>query len=113
LNRRRQTLNIQSTILNLFWKEQTMKNILLVTLLAISLAVAGCSGMSDTTKRTGGGAAIGAAAGGVVGAIAGNTPMGLAVGAAAGATGGYLYDRHEKSKEKAYTEGYEAGKKGK
>ena len=29
----------------------------------------------------------------------------------AGAAGGYLYDRHEKSKEKAYEEGYEAGKK--
>jgi hypothetical protein len=40
----------------------------------------------------------------VVGAIAGDTPLGLAVGAAAGAAGGYLYDRHEKSKEKAYEE---------
>jgi hypothetical protein len=33
------------------------------------------------------------------------------VGAAAGAAGGYLYDRHEKSKENAYEEGYKEGQK--
>jgi uncharacterized membrane protein len=77
----------------------------------IALVIGGCSGMSDTTKRTGGGAAIGAAAGGIAGAIGGNTPLGLAVGAAAGAAGGYLYDRHEKSKENAYEEGYKEGQK--
>jgi uncharacterized membrane protein len=82
-----------------------MKKLLIVTILVISLAIGGCSGMSDTTKRTGTGAAIGTAAGGIVGAIAGDTPMELAIGAAAGAAGGYLYDRHEKSKEKAYKEG--------
>ena len=70
-----------------------MKKLSIVIILVISLALAGCSGMSDTTKRTGGGAAIGAAAGGIAGAIGGNTPLGLAVGAAAGAAGGYLYDR--------------------
>jgi uncharacterized membrane protein len=106
-------INVQSKIFNLVWKEQTMKKILIVMLLAISLAVAGCAGMSDTEQRTLSGAAIGTAAGGVIGAIAGDTPMGLAIGAAAGAAGGYLYDRHEKSKEKAYKEGYEAGKKSK
>jgi uncharacterized protein YcfJ len=69
--------------------------------------------MSDTEQRTLSGAAIGTAAGGVVDAIAGDTPMGLAIGAAAGAAGGYLYDRHEKSKENAYKESYKAGKKSK
>jgi uncharacterized membrane protein len=90
-----------------------MKKILMAMLLVISLAVAGCAGMSDTEQRTLSGAAVGTAAGGIIGAVAGNTPMGLAVGAVAGTAGGYLYDRHEKSKEKAYRDGYEAGKKGK
>ena len=88
-----------------------MKKLSLIVVLIISLALGGCAGMSDTQQRTLSGAAIGTAAGGVVGAIAGNTGLGLAVGAAAGAGSGYLYDRHEKSKERAYKEGYEAGKK--
>ena len=48
-----------------------MKKLLIVTILAVSLVIGGCSGMSDTTKRTGGGAAIGAAAGCVVVGIVG------------------------------------------
>jgi hypothetical protein len=106
-------INIQSTILNHLWKEQIMKKLMIVTILIISLGlvIGGCASMSDTEKRTLGGAGIGAAAGGVIGAIAGDTPMGLAIGAAAGAAGGYLYDRHEKSKEKAYQEGYKEGEK--
>ena len=82
-----------------------MKKLSLIVILIISLALGGCAGMSDTEQRTLSGAAIGTAAGGVVGAVAGNTGLGLAVGAAAGAAGGYLYDNHEKSKEKAYEEG--------
>jgi uncharacterized membrane protein len=88
-----------------------MKKYSIIILLVISLALGGCAGMSDTEQRTLSGAAIGTAAGGVVGAVAGNTGLGMAVGAAAGAGSGYLYDRHEKSKENAYNEGYEAGKK--
>ena len=86
-----------------------MKKLSIVTILVIGLALGGCAGMSDTEQRTLSGAAIGTAAGGVVGAIAGNTGLGMAVGAAAGAGSGYLYDRHEKSKEAAYEEGYKAG----
>ena len=90
-----------------------MKKLIFIMILTISLGlvIGGCA--SDTGKRVGGGAAIGAAAGGIIGAAAGDTPMGLAIGAAAGAAGGYLYDRHEKSKDEAYQEGYEAGKKSK
>jgi hypothetical protein len=33
------------------------------------------------------------------------------VSAAAGSVGGFLYGKHEKSKKKAYNEGYEAGQK--
>ena len=77
-----------------------MKNLSIVTILVITLALAGCSGMSDTEQRTLSGAAIGAGAGTVVGAVAGNTAVGAVVGTAVGAGGGYLYDRHQKSREK-------------
>jgi hypothetical protein len=76
-----------------------MKNLLIVTILVISLGLGGCSGMSDTEQRTLSGAAIGAGAGAVVGAIAGNTAVGALVGTAVGAGGGYLYDQHKKSQE--------------
>ena len=77
-----------------------MKNLLIVTILVIGLALGGCSGMSDTEQRTLSGGAIGAGAGAVVGAAAGNAGLGAVVGAGAGVAGGYLYDQHEKSKEK-------------
>jgi len=78
-----------------------MKRITIATILTISLALGGCSSMSDTEKRTMGGAAIGAGAGAAVGAVAGNTAVGAIVGTAAGTAGGYLYDQHKKSEEKA------------
>ena len=92
-----------------------MKKVSLIVILAISLALGGCAGMSDTEQRTLSGGAIGTAAGGVVGAIAGYTGLGLAVGAITGSAAGYLYDHHEKAKkeahDQAYEQGYAAGKK--
>ena len=88
-----------------------MKQIILVLILAVSLGLAGCSGMSDTQQRTLSGGAIGASAGAIIGAVSGNTGMGLAIGAATGAAGGYLYDQNQKSKDAAYQSGYNAGKK--
>lgn len=87
-----------------------MKKIFLVMFLVVGIGLSGCSGMSDTQQRTLSGGAIGASAGTIIGAIAGNTGMGLAIGAAAGVAGGYIYDKHEKSKEDAYRKGYDAGK---
>ena len=71
-----------------------MKKLSIVFILVISMALGGCSGMSDTEQRTLSGGAIGTAAGGIVGAIAGHTGIGLAVVAATGLAGGYLYDHH-------------------
>ena len=88
-----------------------MKKITVVFLLVISLALGGCAGMSDTQQRTLSGAAIGAAAGTAVGAISGSAGWGAAIGTAAGAAGGYIYDKHEKSKEEAYKKGYEDAQK--
>ena len=76
-----------------------MKKITITFILVIGLALGGCSGMSDTEKRTLGGGAIGAGAGAAVGAAAGNTGLGAVVGAGAGVAGGYIYDQHQKSKE--------------
>lgn len=83
---------------------------IIALLTAVLFLAAGCAGLSDTQQRTGTGAAAGAAAGAAVGSLTGSWGWGAAIGAAAGATGGYLYDQHVKSKDKAYKEGYEAGK---
>jgi uncharacterized protein YcfJ len=77
-----------------------MKRITIATILTISLALGGCSGMSDTEQRTLSGAAIGAGAGAAIGAVSGNTGLGAVVGTAAGAAGGYIYDQHKKTDEK-------------
>ena len=76
-----------------------MKKITIVVVLVVGLALGGCSNMSDTQKRTGGGAVIGAGAGTAIGAASGSAGWGAAIGTAAGATSGYLYDRYKKSKE--------------
>lgn len=84
------------------------------TLVAVPLAailLMGCSGMSNTEQKMLSGGAIGAAAGAGITAIAGGNPIWGAVGGAAvGAIGGYAYDAYEKSKQKEYNQGYQAGK---
>ena len=65
---------------------------IIVTLLA--LPVGGCT-MSDTQKRTGGGAAIGA----LGGAVLGTSRQSAAIGAAVGAAGGYMVDQHKKRED--------------
>jgi hypothetical protein len=82
----------------------------LVVILAFCLGFSGCAGMSDTQQRTLSGAAIGAAAGTAIGAMSGNAGWGAAIGTAAGAGAGLIVDHHEKSKENAYRQGYEAGR---
>ena len=75
-----------------------MRNILLASVLVVSLAFGGCSGMSTTQQRTLSGGAIGAAGGAALGAIGGNAALGAAAGGAAGLVGGYLYDKSKQSK---------------
>lgn len=79
---------------------------------AAAIALTGCSGMSDTQQRTLSGGAIGAAGGAAIVAIAGGNPIwGALGGAVVGAAGGYVYDQYEKSKQREYNSGYQAGKK--
>ena len=72
----------------------------LAMVLSISLILSACANMSDTEKRTLGGAGIGAVSGALIGELATGQPLhGAAIGAAAGAAGGWLYDRHQRSEE--------------
>lgn len=87
-----------------------MKITALLTMLIF--LVAGCAGLSDTQQRTGTGAVAGAAAGAAIGSFYGSAGAGAAIGAAVGGAGGYVYDQHIKSKDKAYKDGYQAGKQG-
>jgi uncharacterized membrane protein len=69
---------------------------LLAAVLLSSLAA--CASMSDTEKRTLGGAGIGAASGALIGELATGQPLhGAVIGTAVGAAGGWLYDRHQRN----------------
>lgn len=82
-------------------------------LIALAVAVAGCSNMSATEQRALSGTAIGAGTGAAIGAIAGNTGLGLVVGAGAGLAGGFIYDSVKKNEAASYNRGYNAGQSGK
>ena len=82
-----------------------------VGILAATLFLGGCANMSATEQRVVTGGAMGAAGGALIGAMAGNAGMGAAIGGLTGAAGGYVYDRHEKSKQAAYEQGVRDGKK--
>jgi uncharacterized membrane protein len=66
--------------------------------LAATLLLAGCAGMSDTQRRTTTGAGVGAAGGALIGSFSGNAGTGALIGAGVGALGGYVYDQDQKSK---------------
>ena len=88
-----------------------MKAMKIIALLVAAIfLVTGCAGLSDTQQRTGTGAAAGAAVGAAVGSLYGSAGWGAAIGAAAGGAGGYIYDQTVKNKDKAYKDGYQAGK---
>jgi osmotically inducible lipoprotein OsmB len=83
---------------------------LLVALIVVAIGImGGCAGMTETQQRTITGGAGGAAGGAIIGAIAGNAGLGAAIGGAAGLAGGYLYGRHEDSKQAAYQQGLADG----
>jgi osmotically inducible lipoprotein OsmB len=88
-----------------------MKKLAICLILMMSLAFLGCAGMTDTQQRTLSGSAMGAVSGTAIGAMSGHAGWGAVIGAAAGAGGGYIFHKNEKSKEAAYQQGYEEGKK--
>jgi osmotically inducible lipoprotein OsmB len=86
-----------------------MRQLLGVVIVVALVAVGGCAGMSETQQRTLTGGAAGTAGGALIGAMAGNAGMGAAIGAGAGLAGGYLYGKHEESKQAAYQQGIADG----
>lgn len=81
-------------------------------LLAGALALSACADLSPTTQRVGTGAVGGAAGGALIGAMAGNAGLGAAIGAGAGALGGLAWDQHVQSRDRAFQQGYAAGRTG-
>jgi hypothetical protein len=82
---------------------------LLAGLVASTIVIGGCAGMSETEQRTLTGGAGGAAAGAVIGALAGNAGLGAAIGGGAGMAGGFLVGRHNEATNAAYQRGVAAG----
>jgi osmotically inducible lipoprotein OsmB len=76
-----------------------MKKIL-IFVVAATLVVSSCAGMSTTEQRVLSGGAIGASGGALIGWAAGNPAIGAAVGGGAGALGGLIYDQFEKSRSR-------------
>ncbi len=70
---------------------------MLILVIAVTVLLGACSGMSYTEQRTLSGGAIGAGSGALIGWAAGNPAAGAAIGGGAGLLGGFLYDRYEKS----------------
>ena len=87
-----------------------MKKLLLLAALAGSLAA--CADMTPTQQRALTGTAAGAGVGAVFGAIGGNAGLGAAAGAGAGLVGGLLVDRSRQAQDRAFQEGYAAGRRG-
>jgi osmotically inducible lipoprotein OsmB len=76
-----------------------MRRLILAVIVVAMVSLSGCAGMSQTQQRTITGGAAGAGGGALIGAIAGNAGLGAAVGGGAGLLGGYLYGKHEESKQ--------------
>lgn len=88
----------------------TSRSFAMTLALAAVLSLSSCAGMTDTQQRAATGTAGGAVGGAIIGAIAGDAGMGAAIGAGVGLLGGLIVDKNEKSKERAYQEGVEAGR---
>jgi osmotically inducible lipoprotein OsmB len=85
-----------------------MKKFFLPAALAISLIA--CADMNPTQQRALTGTAAGAGAGAIIGAIGGNAALGAGIGAGAGLLGGLLVDQSRRSQDRAFQQGYAAGR---
>ncbi|WP_225781887.1 OmpA family protein [Xenophilus sp. Marseille-Q4582] len=76
---------------------------LVLSTVAIAVALTGCAGMSDTQRNTGIGAGVGALGGAAIGAATGNSrsaAAGAAIGAGVGALGGYLWSQRMEAQKR-------------
>ena len=81
-----------------------MNNKLTILIVVITLALGGCSGISErqqnTAQGTVVGAGVGAAIGSVIGAIAGDPGLGASIGAGVGAMGGFAWSNNMEHQKK-------------
>lgn len=80
-----------------------MQSKLVLSTVAIAIALTGCAGMSDTQRNTGIGAGAGALGGAAIGAATGNSrtaAAGAAIGAGVGALGGYLWSQRMEAQKR-------------
>jgi len=75
-----------------------MRKTAVMTVILATVVLAGCGG--TTASRTATGAAAGAATGAAIGSASADAGKGALIGAGVGALGGYMYDQHEKEKER-------------
>ena len=75
---------------------QTLTKVLAASILAASLAMAGCTETQQTTMK---GGMIGAVGGVAMGAIGGNAALGMTVGRVAGMGAGYIYSKNKEASE--------------
>jgi hypothetical protein len=87
-----------------------MRRFLLVA--ALTLPAAACADLNPTQQRALTGTVGGAGIGAVAGAIGGNAGLGAAVGAGAGLLGGLIWDQHRRAEDRAFQQGYSAGRQG-
>jgi Glycine-zipper domain len=86
-----------------------MKKLLVVA--ALTLPVIACADMTPTQQRALTGTAAGAGVGAIIGAIGGNAGLGAGIGAGAGLAGGLLVDQSRRSQDRAFQQGYAAGRR--
>ena len=80
-----------------------MQSKLVLSTVAIAIALTGCAGMTDTQRNTGIGAGAGALGGAAIGAATGNSrtaATGAAIGAGVGALGGYLWSQRMEAQKR-------------
>ncbi len=77
---------------------------------ALALPIVACADMTPTQQRALTGVAAGAGVGAVFGAIGGNAGLGAAAGAGAGLAGGLLFDQSRRAQDRAFHQGYAAGR---
>ena len=84
----------------------------LLLLATVALPVVACADMNPTQQRALTGTAIGAGGGAIIGAIGGNAGLGAGIGAGAGLLGGLLVDQSRQAQDRAFQQGFAAGRQG-
>ena len=78
---------------------------------ALALSIGACADMTPTQQRALSGTAIGAGGGAIIGAIGGNAGLGAGIGAGAGLLGGLLVDQSRQAQDRAFQQGFAAGRR--